>query len=139
MRRQLCPRDILDRDFRQLLRMADNMDPKAEAQSAGSPYYNQAQAQQNLQNAMEVGYTAGQRAFSKQYELEADVIVTYIGEAAGYDAVRGARFFARPEPTRREDGALSFWGTHPADEDRLALVIKTARTLRSGQGLERRP
>jgi len=111
----------------------------AQAQSAGSPYYNQAQAQQDLQNVMEFGYAAGRRAFSKQYELEADVIGTYIAEAAGYDAVRGARFFARPEPTRREDGALSFWGTHPADEDRLALVIETARTLRSGQGLERRP
>lgn len=67
------------------------------------------------------------------------MIGTYIAEAAGYDAVREARFFARPEPTRREDGALSFWGTHPADEDRLALVIETARTLRSGQRLERRP
>lgn len=111
----------------------------AQAQSAGSPYYSQAQAQQDLQNVMELGYAAGQRAFSKQYELEADVIGTYIAEAAGYDAVRGARFFARQEPTRREDGALSFWGTHPADEDRLALVIETARTLRSGQGLERRP
>lgn len=111
----------------------------AQAHSAGSPYYNQAQAQQDLQNVMELGYTAGRRAFSKQYELEADVIGTYIAEAAGYDAVRGARFFARPEPTRREDGALSFWGTHPADEDRLALVIETARAVRSGQGLQRRP
>lgn len=111
----------------------------AQAQSAGSPYYNQVQAQQDLQNVMELGYAAGQRAFSQEYELEADLIGTYIAEAAGYDAVRGARFFARPEPTRREDGALSFWGTHPPNEARLALVIETARALRTGQALQRRP
>lgn len=68
------------------------------------------------------------------------MIGTYIAQAAGYDAVRGARFFARSEqPPQREDGALSFWGTHPDDEDRLALVIETARALRSGQGLARHP
>lgn len=110
----------------------------AQAQSAGSPYYNEAQAQQNVQDAVELGYAAGQKAFSQTYELEADVIGTYIARAAGYDPVRGARFFARPESTRREDGALSFWGTHPANEDRLALVIETERKLRSGQGLEKK-
>lgn len=110
----------------------------AQAQSAGSASYDQAKAQRDLENVMELGYATGQRAFSKEYELEADVIGTYIAEAAGYDAVRGARFFARPEPTRREDGALSFWGTHPPDADRLALVIETARALRSGEGLARR-
>lgn len=39
----------------------------AQAQSAGSPYYNQAEAQQDLQNVMELGYAAVRRAFSKQY------------------------------------------------------------------------
>jgi predicted Zn-dependent protease len=110
-----------------------------QAQSAGSPYYNQAQAEQDLENIMALGYAVGERAYSKEYELEADVVGAYIAEAAGYDAVRGARFFARPEATQRQDGSLSFWGTHPADEDRLAVVIETVRAIRAGQGLARQP
>jgi Zn-dependent protease with chaperone function len=36
----------------------------AQAQSAGSASYDQAQAQRDLENAMELGYATGQRAFS---------------------------------------------------------------------------
>lgn len=109
----------------------------ATAQSAGSPYYSQYQAQQDVQNAAELGFALGRRAYSHEYELEADVIGTYIAKTAGYDPVRGARFFARPEPQRKSDGSLSFWGTHPPDEDRLATVIEVSTALDRGQGLLR--
>lgn len=87
-----------------------------------SSYENQLEMERNVA----AGYAIGHKAFSQSYELEADVIGTYIAEAAGYDPVEGARFFARPEPVRSENGALSFWGTHPPDEKRLATVISTA-------------
>lgn len=71
------------------------------------------------------GMGLGQAAYSQTYELESDVIGTYIATAAGYDPVEGARFFARPEQPRSRNGELSFWGTHPADETRLATVLAT--------------
>ncbi len=105
--------------------------------TAQDPYYNQYQAQQDIENATELGFALGQHAYSHQYELEADVIGTYIAKTAGYDPVQGARFFARPESQRRSDGALSFWGTHPPDEQRLATVIEVSTALDKGQGLLR--
>ena len=62
---------------------------------------------------IELGYAAGRRAFSKQYEFEADVFGTYVPVAAGYDAVRRSRFFARPEPTRRLEGPFHSGGPTP--------------------------
>lgn len=82
-----------------------------------------------MQNAIELGAGLGNAAFSQTYELESDLIGTWIAAAAGYDPVRGALFFARPEPARSADGALSFWGTHPPGEARLATVLAAAKEL----------
>ena len=92
--------------------------------------------QQNIENSMSAGAAIGQMAYSQTYELESDVIGTYIAKAAGYDPVKGARFFARPEPARTPNGALSFWGTHPSNEKRLATVIATAEKIEGGAGLD---
>jgi hypothetical protein len=62
----------------------------AQAQAAGSASCDQARARRNLENVMALGYATGQRAFSKEYALEADVIGTCIAEAAGDDAVRAS-------------------------------------------------
>ncbi|GEM_PF-6441450 len=67
-------------------------------------------------------------------EREAGVIGTCVAEAAGYDAGCDACLFARPEPTLRQDGALSFWGTHLPDADRFAVVIEPF-----GRSFRRRP
>ena len=88
--------------------------------------------------AIMVGYALGQHAYSQSFELEADTIGAHIATEAGYDAVRGARFFARPEPETRGDGLLSFWGTHPPDDTRVATVIAQTRRSTRGEGLTRR-
>lgn len=101
--------------------------------TSGDPYMTEQRQERSIRDATEAGAALGGVAFSQTYELEADVVGTHIAIAAGYDPVRGARFFARPESARQPDGRLSFWGTHPPDEKRVATVIATAdRIGRSG-------
>ena len=54
-----------------------------------------------------------------------------------YDPVKGAQYFARPEDARTEAGNLSFWGTHPPDEKRLATVLAVSAQIEAKQGLQR--
>lgn len=99
-----------------------------------NPYRNTTHDHAEMQRNMELGMMLGQKSFSQTYELESDVIGTYIAKTAGYDPIKGARFFARPEPKKSQDGKLSFWGTHPPDEKRLATVIATMdRIKRAGK------
>ena len=100
--------------------------------SQGNPYRNTAMDQQEMQQNMQLGAAVGQSAFSQSYELESDVIGTYIAKSAGYDPIKGARYFARPEPKQSQSGKLSFWGTHPPDEKRLATVIATVSKMQNG-------
>lgn len=104
---------------------------------AGDTYTPASVQQRNVENAMAAGAAIGQTAFSQTYELESDTIGTYIAAAAGYDPVRGARFFARPEDARTGSGALSFWGTHPPDEKRLATVIATKARIGADMAIEK--
>lgn len=72
----------------------------------------------------QIGATVGWRSFSKDHELEADSLGTIIAARAGYDPVRGAQFFQRiPDPGDK------FLGSHPANDDRLATVQRTAAGL----------
>lgn len=105
----------------------------ASAASAGA-YYDPNSVSRN----MELGAAAGSRAFSQTYELESDMLGTRISQAAGYDPVKGAQFFARDEAARSKSGQLSFWGTHPADAKRLAVVIATMDQIKARQGLVRK-
>jgi Zn-dependent protease with chaperone function len=86
-------------------------------------------------NNMELGAAAGALAYSQTYELESDTLGTYIAQLAGYDPIEGAQFFARPEEARTSVGTLSFWGTHPPDEKRLATVIAAVRSIKENGGL----
>ena len=81
----------------------------------------------------------GNKAFSQTYELEFDVIGTYITKTAGCDPVRGAKFFALPEYLKSANGQLSFRGTHPPDEKRIAVVLATVEKMEStgSKNLER--
>lgn len=83
-----------------------------------------------------IGAAAGTFAYSQTYELESDTLGTYIAEAAGYDPVNGAKYFARPEAARTQAGKLSFWGTHPPDEKRVATVLATKDRIDSGLALQ---
>lgn len=101
--------------------------------TAANPYRSTWGDQQQMESAMGVGAAVGNAAFSQTYELESDVIGTYIAKAAGYDPVLGARYFARPESPQTPDGARSFWGTHPPDEARLATVIETVGRIEAAR------
>ncbi|AXI48795.1 peptidase M48, Ste24p [Sulfitobacter sp. SK012] len=90
-----------------------------------------------VSQSMETGAALGSRAYSQSYELESDTLGTRIAAAAGYDPVKGAMFFARPEAAKTTAGNLSFWGTHPPDEKRLATVIATAEEVNARIGLRK--
>ena len=70
-----------------------------------------------------LGTFVGQRACSQAHEPETDTLATYITRDAGYDPIKGARYFARPADVRQAIGALSFWGRYPPNDQRLATVI----------------
>ncbi|WP_299351905.1 M48 family metalloprotease [uncultured Shimia sp.] len=74
--------------------------------------------------AMDVGATVGSRAYSKNYELEADRLGTVITHKSGYNPIRGVEYFNRiPDPGNQ------FLGTHPPNSQRIAVVKKTAAGL----------
>ncbi|SHK16521.1 Peptidase family M48 [Shimia gijangensis] len=77
-----------------------------------------------LDAAMDVGATVGARAYSKNYELEADRLGTIVTHRAGYNPVRGAEYF-----TRIPDPGNQFLGTHPPNSQRIAVVKQTAAKL----------
>ncbi len=84
---------------------------------------------QQVEEAANLGGFLGQRVYSKDHELQADVIGTYIAHQAGYDALRGAQSF------RRFSGGGGFLSTHPASPQRLSTVEKTMARIRAGQPL----
>ncbi len=72
----------------------------------------------------QLGAQLGARTYSKQFELEADALGTFITSQAGFDPLRGAEFFFRiPDPGNK------FLGTHPANADRLATIQSVASQL----------
>jgi len=82
----------------------------------------------SIKQAGQIGAELGARRFSKEFELEADVLGTEIALQAGYDAIRGSAFFDRlPDPGNR------FLGTHPANAERKALVRATQKRLLAGR------
>lgn len=83
------------------------------------------QNRQAIDEAARLGATVGSRRYAKEFELEADALGTLIAERAGFDAIRGAQFFARiPDPGDR------FLGTHPPNAARQELVRRTALSVR---------
>lgn len=105
----------------------------AQAASAGQ-YYDPNAIERN----MAIGAAVGSMAYSQTFELESDMLGTRIASAAGYDAVKGARYFAKPEDVRSQSGqSLSFWGTHPPNKKRLATVIATQAQVHGKVALTR--
>lgn len=83
------------------------------------------EVQQNaVESAARAGAMLGARRFSKVHELEADALGTRLTVEAGFDAARGALFFARiPDP------GDAFLGTHPPNAQRVAVVEQTLAEL----------
>lgn len=70
-----------------------------------------------IQSARRVGAGIGAHAYSKEFELEADRLGALIAICSGYNAVRGAAFFARlPNPGDQ------FLGSHPPNGVRFETV-----------------
>lgn len=79
---------------------------------------------EGVRRATEFGGAIGARAYSKDFELEADALGTVITAKAGFKPVRGAEFFNRiPDPGDQ------FLGTHPPNAQRLATVRRVAAGL----------
>ncbi len=80
--------------------------------------------ERDVASAKELGAAVGARAYSKNFELEADKLGTVITYRAGYDPLRGAEFFMRiPDPGDR------FLASHPQNADRLETVRQTVKSL----------
>lgn len=80
---------------------------------------------ESLRQAQQFGAVIGGRAYSKDFELEADALGTVITALAGYDPLLGAEFFQRiPDPGN------VFLGTHPGNAERVATVRRVAAGLR---------
>lgn len=84
----------------------------------------------SVRSAEEFGASVGARTFTKNYELEADELGTVITMRAGFDPIRGARFFERlPDPGNR------FLGTHPPNSARIDAVRRTVAAVQAGGGV----
>lgn len=105
----------------------------AQAASAGLSY-----DPDDVGRNMELGAGVASQAYGQSYELESDTLGARIAKASGYDPVKGAQYVARPEDARTEAGNLSFWGTHPPDEKRLATVLAVSAQIEARQGLQRK-
>ncbi len=74
-----------------------------------------------------IGTIIGGLAYSKQFELEADVIATHITDRAGYNARKGSRELART-------GGSSNWNSsHPPSQRRLEKVGRELRKIRAAK------
>lgn len=83
--------------------------------------------QSGVDQATRMGAAVGARRFSKDHELEADALGARIAYTAGYDPLRGAKYFYRsPDPGNQ------FLGSHPPNADRIATVEREMAKIRSG-------
>ena len=80
---------------------------------------------QDIDSAFDLGAAVGSRVYSKDHELQADEIGTLVTYYAGYDPVRGSKFF-----TRIPDPGDKFLGSHPPNAARIDRVNRTMARLR---------
>lgn len=78
--------------------------------------------------AQRMGAQVGAQYYSKDWELQADYLGSIIALDAGYDPVRGARFFDRlPDPGDR------ILGSHPSRAQRQERVAQAMADVNSGR------
>lgn len=69
--------------------------------------------------------------FSREKELEADLIGLRILAAAGYDPLAGASAIARFADMEDEDATIPWLSTHPLNSERMAALMELARMLQA--------
>lgn len=67
--------------------------------------------------------------FSREKELEADIVGMQALAAAGYDPLAGASAISRFVEMEAEDQPIPWLSTHPLSSDRMALLMELAREL----------
>lgn len=77
-----------------------------------------------IMRAQIVGADVGARAYSKEFELEADALGSLIALGAGYDPLIGIGYF-----DRQEDPGNVFLGTHPPNAARVAVVRRVVAQM----------
>jgi predicted Zn-dependent protease len=102
------------------------------AAAAGNAYGGVA-SDDAIQQAMDVGAYVGARAYSQSYELEADVLGTYITARAGYSPERGSDIFGRP--ALANPGGPAILASHPGSTQRQAVVARATTEVRRQQSL----
>jgi Zn-dependent protease with chaperone function len=95
--------------------------------------YGGAASQDAIARAMDVGAYLGARAYSQSYELEADILGTYVTARAGYSPERGADIFGRP--ALANPGGPPILASHPGSAQRQAVVAQVATEVRRQQAL----
>lgn len=80
------------------------------------------------QAGVDLGATIGSRAYSKEFETQADRLATHIAYRAGYDPLIGARAFART------GGSNSLLSTHPPGPQRYQTVVNEMAYIRANGG-----
>ncbi len=81
--------------------------------------------QSEVDAASRFGASVGARTYSRDFELEADMLGTILAHRAGFDPERGAAFFSRiPDPGN------SFLSTHPPNAQRIQVVRQTLASMR---------
>ncbi|MEM9715787.1 MAG: M48 family metalloprotease [Pseudomonadota bacterium] len=80
------------------------------------------------QSGADLGAFVGRRAYSKEWEFEADTIGAHIAYRAGYSPIAGIGYFRR-----NETGSNAFLATHPPSRERIRVVENTYnRIIQSG-------
>ena len=91
------------------------------------------------ESGMHVGGGIGAVAYSPEMELEADHFAAFVLKEAGYDPRKGGRFIVRAWRRGNADLAagrksfVSYFGTHPADDHRLAQWQEAVQAIERGQ------
>lgn len=81
---------------------------------------------------MKAGANVGARAYSQDFEREADYVGAYFAARAGYDVAAGKEIWRRVGAQTPRN--LAFAGTHPTSPERYVAISNAAEEIRAGGG-----
>ena len=95
---------------------------------------------QLMEDSMRLGTAVGRVAYSPQMELEADQFAAFTLREAGYDVAKGGDMLLRLSRAAQSEAAtggksfVSYFQTHPANDQRFAQWFEAAREASEGRG-----